>query len=280
MSTSYHFALLGQGIGYSKSPDLFKAIARELKTTITFDLRSIEPADLDVHVAQLQGDAYDGFALTIPFKKQILPHLAVISDEARAIGSVNCVKISGDRLEGHNTDAAGFMAPLMMELDRIRNARILVIGTGGAALASIYALVRATSPKHLCVLGRQIESHREELTGVAGSTELELVDWSKAGTLSEQFELIVNCTPLGGWNQPGKLPIPPQTPIGPTTVYYDLNYNRPNRAVEFARMHGCFAIDGSSMLIAQGIKAFEIWTGKTVPFDAVYQAVFEKKEHA
>jgi shikimate dehydrogenase len=277
MSTSFHLALLGQGIGYSKSPDIYKAIARELKITVTFDLRSIEPADLDAHIAQLQGDKYHGFALTIPFKKQILPHLAGLSDDAKAIGSVNCVKITSDRLEGHNTDSAGFIAPLMMELDRIRNARILIIGTGGAALASIYALVRATSPKHLCVLGRQIETHREELSRAAGSTELELVDWTKAGNLAEQFELIVNCTPLGGWNQPGKLPIPPQTPIGPTTVYYDLNYNRPNRAVEFARMHGCIAIDGSSMLIAQGIKAFEIWTGKTVPFEPIYNAVFEKK---
>jgi shikimate dehydrogenase len=275
MNDSYRFALLGQAISYSKSPELFGAIAAQSKSTIAFDIRSIDPSEFPAQVQLLKEEQYEGFALTIPYKQQIIPLLDTVSAEAATIKAVNCVRLKGEKLEGHNTDWKAFATPLLTLRNHLESAHVLIFGTGGAARSVAYALDQYALANRITFFGRNISRHVSELSHVSGRVPVTTIDSAvPQALLHEQFDLIVNCTPLGGWNYPDDTPLPSTLTLSPETIYYDLNYNRPNRVAESARSLGCLTIDGAPMLIAQGIEAFQIWTGRDVPFQPIYHAVF------
>jgi shikimate dehydrogenase len=154
--------------------------------------------------------------------------------------------------------------------DKVTSAKALVLGTGGAARAVIHALLSDGPATSVTVVGRS----RESLGKMAGY-EFEFLSTDSLQTLStKDLRLIVNCTPLGGWNVPEQLPLPPGFQFAPDTVYYDLNYNEGNRAIQFAAERGCTTIDGSVMLVGQALKSFFLWVDESIPLEPIYQAVF------
>lgn len=100
-----------------------------------FPIESIEEVSRLLSRPELQG-----FNVTIPYKQQIIPYLSALSDEARAIGAVNCVRLGPDGPVGYNTDAFGFRRSLLSQLGGARPERALVLGTGGASKAVGYVL--------------------------------------------------------------------------------------------------------------------------------------------
>ncbi len=83
---------------------------------------------------------FKGFAVTIPHKQNIIKHLDYLDDSAKKIGAVNTVKIENGKLYGYNTDAHGFIDPLKNAYGDLKNAKVAILGAGGAARACIYAL--------------------------------------------------------------------------------------------------------------------------------------------
>jgi shikimate dehydrogenase len=270
MSRSYRFAVLGQSISYSKSPDVFAAISEYTDIPISFEIRSIGPSQLEVEIQRLRAEGYDALALTTPFKEQIIPLLSSVSPTAKKIQAVNSVKCGETGLSGYNTDIDGFLAGLMPFADKVTSAKALVLGTGGAARAVIHALLSDGPATSVTVVGRS----RESLGKMAGY-EFEFLTVDNLQTLpNKDLRLIVNCTPLGGWNALEQLPLPPEFQFAPDTVYYDLNYNEGNRAIQFAAEGGCTTIDGSVMLVGQALKSFFLWADESIPIEPIYQAVF------
>ena len=90
----------------------------------------------------------------------------------------------------------------------------------------------------------------------------------------DDLDIIVNCTPAGGWNQPDGSPLPESFSWPAGRIYYDLNYNQGNKVLIEARSAGLRCIDGSSMLVGQALQSYYLWTGHRVAFDAVYKDVF------
>ncbi len=151
-----------------------------------------------------------GFNVTIPYKQAIVPYLSGLSDEARAIGAVNCVKITPEGLTGYNTDAYGFRRSLLNLLGDVRPEKALVLGTGGASKAVKYVLEQ---------LGIAFDAVSRD--GKNGAYTY--------GDLSEEIvrahRLIVNATPLGTFPNAEGCPVLPYEALGAGHFLFDLVYN-------------------------------------------------------
>jgi 3-dehydroquinate dehydratase/shikimate dehydrogenase len=188
-----------------------------------------------------------GAAVTIPFKLDALRRAQQIEADAHRVGAVNTLRRSAGGWDATNTDVAGFLDPLRAH--DLRGARVTVLGAGGAARAVVVALVSAGARPTVCA--RRLEQARElEFLG-AGVGE-----WPPR---PRSWDVLVNCTPIGGISSPDDSPLPGGPFDG--RLVYDLNY-RPaeTRLLREACAAGCATLNGWPMLQAQARKQFEWWT--------------------
>lgn len=192
-----------------------------------------------------------GLSVTAPHKSVVMTDLDWIEPDAKQIGAVNTVVIEGDRLLGYNTDAAGFAEPLLRRFGSLRDAKVAIIGAGGAARAAIWALKRQGAS--VMVFARDVRKV-EPLLGVPckvlGST-------SFAG-----YDLLINATPVGSGAYVNQSPATREQLTG-IRIVYDLIYNpTETKLMREARDAGCETLGGLEMLVAQAKLQFELWTGK------------------
>lgn len=190
-----------------------------------------------------------GVNVTIPYKEQVIPLLDEINEAAKEIRAVNTIRIeksSGEtRLIGYNTDVVGFresIRPLLKEHHR----KALVLGTGGASKAVIYAL------KELGIESRLVSRNPE------GPSSLAYSDLTPA--ILKENQVIVNTTPLGTYPKSNTFPPIPYELIGNDHLLYDLVYNP--EVTEFLRKgkeNGATIKNGMEMLRLQALAAWEIW---------------------
>ncbi len=200
---------------------------------------------------------FKGFAVTNPHKQSIMALLDDVDETARAIGAVNTVTVDGERLIGTNTDAAGFIEPLQQRLGKLKGIRAIVAGSGGAARACVYALKTAGA---IVTLAARDAAKAEQL---AREFDVSPRDLNADHSLLEA-DIIVNATPVGTSGLLNEKTIVQIDQLVGIKVVYDLTYNpRETRLLRDARDAGCETLDGLEMLIAQGAKQFEIWTGQT-----------------
>lgn len=190
--------------------------------------------------------ALEGFNVTIPHKKSIIPLLDGISDEAAAIGAVNCVKVADGKLTGYNTDVYGFERSLL-QLIGDQRPPALVLGTGGASLAAGFVL------KKLGIDFRFVSrSHGDE------RLTYDMLD----DDIMALRRLIVNTTPLGTYPNVDTLPDIPYDRLMPGHYLFDMVYNPPlTRFLAEGRQRGAHTANGADMLVGQAEKSWEIWNG-------------------
>ncbi|MGI8641402.1 MAG: shikimate dehydrogenase [Pyrinomonadaceae bacterium] len=218
---------------------------------------------------------FKGFSVTAPHKQSIIKHLDFIDKTAKAIGAVNTVKIENGKLYGYNTDAQGFIEPLKNSYGDVQNAKVAVLGAGGAARACIYALKQEKA--EVTIFARNIEKAKnlsEEfqigLRELTTNYELRTMNF-------DDFDIIVNATPLGtkGENEN-------ETPAGAgqiknVHIAYDLVYNPlQTRFLREAQSVGVSTIGGLAMLVAQGAAQFKIWIGKDAPIKEMSASALRK----
>ncbi len=278
MKRSWRFGLLGERIGYSKSPDIFAAIARDSGQEIMFDLFDIAQSGLADFLSSAPQRGLDGLAVTIPHKEAVTPHLDEVEKTAVMIESVNSIKVESDRLIGFNTDWLGLNATLVTADLLGPERRVLLLGAGGAARATVASLAHTLELRELVVIGRsRINLDRMQRLAVAfGVPSAMAVTLDAAGEITGRFDIVVNCTPLGGWNHPDESPLPEGFGWDRMNAYVDLNYNAENQAMAEARRAKVVTVDGSIMLVSQAVESFRLWTGKSASVPAVYEGVFGK----
>jgi shikimate dehydrogenase len=215
---------------------------------------------------------------------------------AAAMNSVNTIVIQPDgALLGDSTDGYGFLMDLRahgVEIGRLQIAdcrlqivscksairRVLVIGAGGAARAVVYALVEAGA--RVAVVNRTVAA-AEELCRIVGaalpSADLSVHPFpaapARGAALAADAELIVNTTSLGLHGDADPLPWDPAVAFRPDQVVYDLIYNVRTPLLRLAEAAGAQAIDGLGMLVHQGARSFELWTGRQAPVAVMYEAL-------
>jgi shikimate dehydrogenase len=221
------------------------------------------PPELFAETTRALGDSsFAGANVTIPHKRAALELADSASDAARAIGAANTLTFAADgTIAAENTDAPGLIAAIDSEL---AGRRALVLGAGGSARASIWAL-REAGAAEVALWSRTPERAR------ALADELH----ARAVAAPEPTDVLVNCTPVGlhpEADELAKLALTHER-VGDYPLVVDLAYrDSPTALVEAARTAGARAIDGIDVLVAQGALSLQLWTGREAPIETMREA--------
>ena len=193
-----------------------------------------------------------GLNVTIPYKEKVIPFLDNISPEARAIGAVNVIRVSHSgkdvHLKGFNSDVIGFTKSIEPMLDKKWHKKALILGTGGASKAIDYGL------RNLGLETVFVSRYERPDTIQYKSITPDVV---------QEYNVIVNCTPLGMYPKTEECPLLPYEAMDQHTILYDLIYN-PDETLFMKRgaEYGAQVKNGLEMLLLQAFASWEFWHEK------------------
>ena len=234
----------------------------------------VPPERLGAAMDALDALGLRGINLTIPHKVAVIEYLDELSPEARAIGAVNTVRIEGGRKIGENTDGKGFLRGVRKDAGMDpAGKRVVMLGAGGAARAIGTELLLAGA-SDLLVVNRSPE--RGEATAgdlraaTGGSVRYE--PWKGTFPVPRECDLLVNATSIGLFPNIDAMPDVDLSAAEEGMLVADAVFNPPRtRLLAAAGARGLPTLDGLSMLVYQGVIAFEMWTG-TVPDEGAMKA--------
>jgi len=268
------YGIIGGNTSYSVSPFMHNAAFKKSNLNSVFVPLQVKNLDefmgrmVKAETREIELN-FAGFSVTIPHKQAILKHLDFIDETARKIGAVNTVKIENGKFYGFNTDAYGFIEPLKNKFGDLQNARVAVFGAGGAARACIYALQGEGADVSLLARDPQ---KADVLAGDFGIAIMQLTTDNRQ--LTTGFDIIVNATPLGTKGAAENETIADAEQLEGVKLVYDLVYNPgETRLIREAKAAGILTLGGLEMLVEQGAKQFEIWSGQTAPVGEMTAAV-------
>jgi 3-dehydroquinate dehydratase/shikimate dehydrogenase len=207
--------------------------------------------------------SFVGFSVTMPFKRAIIRELDWVEPLAAQIGACNTVALQRGKWMGWNTDAAAVVEVLTKRL-RLAGSRILILGAGGAARSAAYAL-RAEGAVVFIATRREAAAR-----ALARGISAQVVPWGSAEGLD--VDALINATPVGMAPYVDVLPI--DLARLRVRVVFDMVYHpQETRLLADARSRGLTTISGLEMLVGQGARQFEIWTGQSAPRALMEQAV-------
>ncbi len=258
---THPYAVLGSHASISLSPAMQNAAFQAKHVNAVFlPCQTNHLADFVTFARQVE---LRGFAVTMPFKRAIVRALDWVDPLAHRIGACNTVALQQGRWLGWNTDAAAVVEVLTKRL-RLAGSRILILGAGGAARAAAYA-VRAEGAE-VVISARREKAARSLARGLAA----QVVPWESAESL--EVDAVINATPVGMYPNTDAVPIDLarlRVRVVFDMVYFPLD----TRFLNEARGRGLTTISGLEMLVAQGARQFEIWTGLSAPRALMEQAV-------
>lgn len=275
--------IFGWPVGHTLSPIMHNTAFAALNLNWVYVPLPIKPERIKNAVLSLKTFNLIGANITVPHKQAIMRYLDYIDPSAQNIGAVNTIAVKDGKICGYNTDSDGFLQSLREADFDPKGARCLVLGAGGAARAVVYSLANAGADK-ISVYNRTVERAAflaEDLKTTFADTEFsfELLSPKMLRAADGNFDLVVNTTSLGMTPNPDSTPWPDDIPL-PDAAIYDLVYNPlQTRLLQRAEEAGLKTIDGLGMLIHQGAKSFEIWTGQRPPTDITRQAVLQELQN-
>lgn len=272
--TTEIYGILGSNTSVSMSPYIHNAafkfhnlnavfVPLQTHNLDEFMRRMVKPETREIELN------FKGFSVTIPHKQTIIKHLDYLDETAKKIGAVNTVKIIDGKLHGYNTDAKGFIEPLLSSYGDVQNAKVAILGAGGAARACIYALQSAGAD--VTIFARDLAKAKS----LAEDFEVELRELTK--TDFKDFDILVNATPLGMKGKAeGETPVFAEQLKGLHLVYDLVYVPFQTRLMKEADKAEIPKIGGMAMLIAQAIEQQKIWTGLDAPMKEMSAEVLKR----
>lgn len=274
--------ILGYPLGHSLSKVMHEAVMAELGLQGSYDIMETDPEDLIQKVKDIKRGGYLGFNVTIPFKVPMTMMIDDFDEVANLAGCVNTVKVMPDKsLKGFNTDVYGFMSAISDEQKvRVKGKKAVIIGTGGAARAAAIGLSQI-GVKEIDFYTRNIVNASNMANFLRSQFKNVTFNLKQVQSMADfsDIAILVNASPIGMRGKAMDLtPVEPkvlQTMKGGSIVY-DIVYNpRKTILLKDAAACGLETIDGCEMLIYQGAKAFEIWTGQKPPVSVMKIALLD-----
>jgi len=265
------YGLIGNPVGHSLSPPMHEAAYRELDMEARYV--TFEP-DADAVARAIDGAealGIDGLNVTIPFKQDVLD-LVDPDDLAARIGAVNTVDFSTSPPRGYNTDAAGVRRAFTHHDVALSGAEAVVVGAGGAGRAVVFTLADACEAVH--VANRTVERAESLAADVRRELPEATVTAGGLDTLDDRVpaaDLLVNATSVG--MEDDETPVPATLLHGDLAVLDAVYAPIETRLLREAAAAGATTIDGAWMLLFQGVVAFERWTDRDAPVDAMNTAL-------
>lgn len=242
----HKLGLLGKNISYSFSRSHFKSkFEKEGITDVSYENFDIEDISLFPSIIN-NTEALRGMNVTIPYKQAVMPFLDKIDKKAKAIGAVNTIKIKKNgKLIGYNTDYYGFKKSLKPYL-KTHHKKALILGTGGASKAVAYAL-------------KKLDIKYDYVSRTASKQVRFTYDDLNEDIINE-FDIIINSTPLGTFPNIENCPDIPYKGISEKHILYDLIYNPlETKFLKLGKERNATTINGLKMLELQAEKSWSIW---------------------
>ena len=255
------YGVAGDPVSHSLSPALMNAALR--RETVNGVYLALHAKTLKDLLACVRDIPIHGLSITMPYKQAIIPFLDNTDTHTAKIGACNTVVRAQDgKLYGFNTDTAGVVRPLQQRLE-LENAKILVLGAGGAARAAVFGLKERGAEVY--ILNRSV-APAQKLARSARARLIKRPDLKKVS-----FDVIINATPVGMGNTR-------ESPLNANEIkarfVFDMIYDpAETRLLKLAREAGAEVIPGIEMFVQQAARQFEIWTGKPAPLDEMFYVV-------
>jgi shikimate dehydrogenase len=256
--------VIGSPVRHSLSPAMHNAAFEAAGLDWSYLAFEVAEGDAARALEGMRSLGIEGLSVTMPHKQDVARSVDILTPAARALDAVNCVaRLEDGRLEGLNTDGAGFVASLRDAGVNPAGMSVVVLGAGGAARAVIEALASAGAAR-VSVVNRTVEradpaARLAGECGVVGS----VADVARA-------DLIVNATPVGMGSE--EIPVDGRV-LRSSQVVADLVYHpRRTTLLAFAEEVGATTVDGLGMLVHQAALAFTRWTSCEAPVDVMRAA--------
>ncbi len=271
--------VIGSPIRHSLSPVIFNAAFGAAGLDWAYLAFDVPEGAAGLAMGGMRALGLEGLSVTMPHKAAVIDALDGLSDDAQALGAVNCITRRGALLHGDNTDGPGFIDAL--EIDEgieVRGARCVVVGAGGAGRAVARALARSGAAS-IAIVNRS-PAPAARAAGLAGGV-------ARVGSTDdlEAAELVINATPLGmgvvvtTTGEPEPLPLDVDR-LGAGQVVIDLVYHPAvTPLLAAARERGLRTVNGLGMLIHQAAHAFRLWTGEDPSLEAMSAAAVASLGH-
>ncbi|RKV66675.1 MAG: shikimate dehydrogenase [Streptococcus sp.] len=272
-------AVVANPIKHSISPFIHNSAFEATNTNGVYLAWEVDAAELAETVANIRRYQMFGINLSMPYKEQVIPYLDQLSAEACLIGAVNTVVNREGTLIGYNTDGKGFFKSLPSF--KISKKRLVLLGAGGAAKAILaQAILDGVSQISVFVRSSSMEKTRPYLEKIQNATgfRVDLFALEDVQNLQDsitQADLLVNATSVGmdGSSQP----IPTSIVLPEKLMVADVIYQPfETPFLKWARNQGNQSINGLGMLLYQAAEAFELWTGKEMPTDQIWELLKQK----
>ncbi len=262
MPPAPRFAVIGDPIAHSASPRMFEWLAGRLGLALSCEAVRVPAESLAAVLEETRGGRWDGLSVTIPHKQNAVV-LADRSDpQAARTGAANClVRGPGGRLVAHNTDVEGLLRALDHHGVSLGDARVLLLGAGGAARAAA-AASREQGVARLWIANRH-PARALELASAFDGEAIPLTTAALAPVLPG-VDVLLQATSVG-LDAPDDSPLPPGCVLHDRLTVMDMVY-RPlrTRLLREAEQAGARAVDGLWMLVFQGLAQLRLWTGTQV----------------
>lgn len=255
--------VIGSPLEHTLSPAMHNAVYEDLELNWVYvPLEIADEPGLRRFMALAPSLRLVGFNVTMPFKRAVLDLCDEVAMAASMAGAVNTVHVVDGRLVGYNTDGRGLLEALQTEAGFMAaGKRIVIVGSGGAAGGAFVAFLLARAAS-ITIVGRNRDSAEElleRMTPHLSGIEAAALTMHEAEASIREADLIVNATPVG-MRPDDPSPVPLEW-IGPGQLVYDMVYgtSEPTALVGGVQCAGGRALDGLSMLVAQGATAVDIW---------------------
>ena len=272
-------AVVANPIKHSISPFIHNSAFEATNTNGVYLAWEVDATELAETVANIRRYQMYGINLSMPYKEQVIPYLDQLSEEACLIGAVNTVVNREGTLIGYNTDGKGFFKSLPSF--KISKKRLVLLGAGGAAKAILaQAILDGVSQISVFVRSSSMEKTRPYLEKIQNATgfRVDLFALEDVQDLQDSItkaDLLVNATSVGmdGTSQP----IPTSIVLPEKLLVADVIYQPfETPFLKWARNQGNQSINGLGMLLYQAAEAFELWTGKEMPADQIWESLKQK----
>ncbi|MGM9944838.1 MAG: shikimate dehydrogenase [Lysinibacillus sp.] len=253
------FAVIGDPIAQSKSPDMHQAWYEEMGVDAAYIPVHVKPENLEQAVASFKLLGASGWNVTIPHKQTIIPFLDELDELAKKMGAVNTVVRDSDgKLKGYNTDGPGFVRSLEEAVGtEHRNEELLLIGAGGAARGIAFALQQA-GYRNITIANRTL-ANAQAIVSEMGAGQA--VTMAQAEQKLDTYKIFVQTTPAGmstgNFDLPFSLEKFPEGAIAADIVYNPLM----TPFLLAAEQKGAKIVNGLGMFVHQGAIAYEYWLG-------------------
>ena len=244
------FLVIGNPIDHSLSPKLHNFWIKKNNLDAIYGKLEVFKSDLTELCENLKQNRLDGLNITVPFKKDIIPHINVLSGHALRTKSVNTISVENGNLIGHNTDIDGFELSIKKLNYDLTNKSVIILGAGGVVPSIIYSLKRMKTSK--IFVSNRTKKKAEELKDLF--SDLQIINWGEL----VNFDMIINATSLG-LNEKDKFD-QNFSQFGKNKFFYDVIYD-PYKTNFFhvGNEKNNIYENGLNMFLYQAQKAFNIW---------------------